>query len=58
VSDLDVCFAESLAYTASLTPGVYTTFRQHVDPAWIEEALATTGTATLRRRGSFCRSRA
>jgi hypothetical protein len=50
VSDLDVCFAEALAYTASLTSGVYTTFRRHLDPLWIEEALATTGTATLRKR--------
>jgi hypothetical protein len=50
LSDLDVCFAEALAYTASLTPGVYTTFRRHLDPSWIEEALGTTGTATLRKR--------
>jgi hypothetical protein len=50
LSDLDVCFAEALAYTASLTPGVYTTFRQRLDPVLIEEALATTGTATLRKR--------
>ena len=35
VSDLDVCFAEALAYTASLTSGVYTTFRRHLDPRWI-----------------------
>lgn len=45
-----MCFAEALAYTASLTPGVYTTFRQRLDPVLIEEALATTGTATLRKR--------
>lgn len=45
-----MCFAEALAYTASLTPGVYTTFRQRLDPGLIEEALATTGTATLRKR--------
>jgi hypothetical protein len=50
MSDLDVCFDEALAYTASLTPGVYPTFQRHLDPAWIEEALATTGTATLRKR--------
>lgn len=50
VSELDVCFAEALAYTASVTPGVYTTFRRHLDPDLIEEALATTGTATLRKR--------
>lgn len=50
MSDLDVCFSEALAYTASVTPGKYTTFRQHLDPIWIEEALAATGTATMRRR--------
>lgn len=50
VSELDVCFSEALAYTASITPGTYGTFRQHLDPRWIEEALATTETATLRRR--------
>ena len=50
VSDLDVCLSEALAYTASVTPGDYTTFRRHLDPAFIEEALATTGTATLRKR--------
>jgi hypothetical protein len=52
LSDLDVCFAEALAYTASLTPGVYTTFQRHLDPSWIEEALATTCPSardTLRR---------
>lgn len=26
------------------------TFRKHLDPAWIEEALAATGTASLRKR--------
>lgn len=50
VSELDVCFSEALAYTASVTPGTYNTFQQHLDRAWIEEALATTGTATLRKR--------
>lgn len=50
MSELDVCFSEALAYTASVTSGEYTRFRQHLDAAWIEEALATTETATLRRR--------
>ncbi len=50
VSDLDVCFSEALAYTASITSGCYATFRERLDPLWIEEALLTTGTATLRRR--------
>ncbi|HET9622353.1 MAG TPA: transposase domain-containing protein [Kofleriaceae bacterium] len=30
--------------------GAYATFRARLDLAWIEEALATTGTATLRKR--------
>lgn len=50
MSDFDVCFSEALAYTSSLLPGAYTTFRARLDLAWIEEALATTGTATLRKR--------
>jgi len=50
VSDLDVGFSEALAYTASLTPGSYSNFRARLDPLWIEEALAATGTATLRKR--------
>jgi hypothetical protein len=50
VSELDVRLSEALAYTASVTSGNYTTFRKHLDPDWIEEALSTTGTATLRRR--------
>ena len=50
MSDLDVHFSEALAYTASVTPGSYTTFRKHLDPVFVEEALHATGTATLRRR--------
>jgi hypothetical protein len=50
VSDLDVCFSEALAYTASVTPGTYTNFRKHLDPVFIEEALHATNTATVRRR--------
>lgn len=50
MSEFDVCFAEALAHTSSLLPGAYATFRARLDLAWIEEALATTGTATLRKR--------
>jgi hypothetical protein len=50
MSDLDVCLSEALAYTAAATSGTYTTFRKHLDPVFIEEALHATGTATLRRR--------
>jgi hypothetical protein len=34
----------------ALVPGEFGRFRQHIDPVWIEEALAATGTATIRRR--------
>lgn len=34
----------------TLVPGEFGRFRQHVDPAWIDEALAATGTASVRRR--------
>jgi Insertion element 4 transposase N-terminal/Transposase DDE domain len=33
-----------------LVPAEFGRFRQHIDPLWIEEALAATGTATVRRR--------
>jgi hypothetical protein len=42
-----------LALTATATyakPEQFETFRRHLDAAWIEEALAATGTATVRRR--------
>jgi len=31
-------------------PEAFDDFRRHIDPAWVREALAATGTATLRRR--------
>lgn len=41
----------ALEYVAALPqPEDFSRFEQHIDPAWIEEALAATGTATLRRR--------
>lgn len=43
-------FDEELAATAELIPASLATFRASIDPAWIEEALLTTGTATIRRR--------
>lgn len=33
-----------------VVPADFGRFRQHIDPAWIEEALLTTGTASVRRR--------
>lgn len=43
--------SESLAsVAASANPGGAETFRRHIDPSWVEEALQATGTATMRRR--------
>ena len=39
---------ESLA--GFVVPAEFGRFRQHIDPAWIEEALDATGTASVRRR--------
>ena len=43
-------FAEALRATAELVPASLATFGASIDPRWIEEALLTTGTATIRRR--------
>lgn len=42
--------AESLAAIASFTPEKFEDLRRNVEPGWIEQALAATGTATIRRR--------
>jgi hypothetical protein len=47
-TELNLC--ESLEVTAALTPEAFPNLVKHLDPVWIEEALANTGTATLRRR--------
>lgn len=42
---------EDLAFTAAYAaPESFETFARHLDPAWIEEALLATGTATVRKR--------
>ena len=43
---------------AEVLPEELKRFQAHIDPAWIEEALEATGTATVRRRpnlNSACR---
>ena len=50
MSDFDETLTEALEFTAAFTPAAFPRLVQHLDPAWIEEALLTTGTATLRRR--------
>jgi hypothetical protein len=41
---------EALEFTSDFSPTSFPNLTRHLDPAWIEEALASTGTATLRRR--------
>lgn len=43
-------FAEALAFTSDFCPTAFPNLTRHLDPAWVEEALLSTGTATLRRR--------
>ena len=38
------------ALPGTLVPAEFGRFRQHIDPVWIDEALAATGTASIRRR--------
>jgi hypothetical protein len=50
VSEIELRFEEALALTAKLGPENFANFARHLDAAWIDEALLTTGTATLRKR--------
>jgi hypothetical protein len=50
VTDFDETFTEALEFTAAFTPEAFPNLIRHLDPAWIEEALLATGTATVRRR--------
>lgn len=46
-----MAFSEELESLAeSVVPSDFGRFQQHIDPAWIQEALAATGTASVRRR--------
>ena len=45
-----VSLGEALAVVAAVTPDQFERFCQSIDPAWVEEALLATGTATIRRR--------
>lgn len=41
---------QELVAVAALTPNTLEGLKAHIDPVWIEEALAYTGTASVRRR--------
>ena len=47
VMHLDSSLKTVSAFTA---PEQFESIRQHIDPAWVAEALAATGTATVRKR--------
>lgn len=50
VAPVQETFTEALEFTSDFAPTSFPNLTKHIDPAWIEEALASTGTATLRRR--------
>lgn len=50
VQPLQETFTEALEFTSEFTPRAFPNLTKHLDPAWVEEALLATGTATLRRR--------
>jgi hypothetical protein len=50
VTPVQETFTEALEFTSEFTPKAFPNLTKHLDPAWVEEALATTGTATIRRR--------
>lgn len=43
-------FTEALEFTSEFTPRAFPNLIKHLEPAWVEEALLSTGTATVRRR--------
>lgn len=50
VHDFQSSLGEALEYTSDYTPQAFAQLTAHLDPAWIPEALMSTGTATLRKR--------
>lgn len=50
MNEIELRFEEALALTAKVGPESFANFARHLDPDLIEEALLSTGTATLRRR--------
>lgn len=43
-------FTEALEFTSEFTPRAFPNLIKHLEPGWVEEALLSTGTATIRRR--------
>ncbi len=43
-------FTEALEFTSEFTPRAFPNLINHLEPTWVDEALSSTGTATMRRR--------
>ena len=43
-------FTEALEFTSEFTARAFPNLVQHLEPTWVEEALLSTGTASMRRR--------
>jgi len=50
VTPVQETFTEALEFTSEFTPRAFPTLIKHLEPTWIEEALVSTDTATIRRR--------
>jgi hypothetical protein len=50
VTPIQETFTEALEFTSDFTPKAFPKLLQHLEPTWVEEALSSTGTATMRRR--------
>jgi hypothetical protein len=50
VHDFQETLTEALEFTSAFTPEAFPRLLAEFNPVWIEEALAATGTATIRRR--------
>lgn len=48
--DFEESFADALEFTAGITPEAFPNLVKSLVPAWVEEALHATGTATVRKR--------
>jgi hypothetical protein len=48
--EIEMHLDEALATIPAFVPEALDRFQSHIDPIWIEEALAATGTATVRKR--------
>jgi hypothetical protein len=50
VTPVQETFTEALEFTSDFTPKAFPNLIKHLEPTWVEEALASTGTVTMRRR--------